>query len=78
MSRKYAYIKSERLNELLKKYFDEMWSKETTIDYNQYLKSILDSLGVTLSNPTSIKIASEKLGIPEKYLRDFLAQEAKN
>lgn len=77
LSRKYAYIKSERLNELLKKYFDEMWSKETTIDFNQYLKNVLDDLGTTKSDPTSIKIALERTGIPEDYLIRFLNQGTK-
>lgn len=76
LSRKYAYVKSERLNELLKKYFDEMWSKETTINFNQYLKNVLDDMGVT--DPDSTKRFTERTGIPEDYLNDFLDQEAKH
>lgn len=76
LSRKYAYIKSERLNGLLKKYFDEMWSNETTINFNQYLKNVLDDMGVTDSD--SIKRFSERTGIPEDYVNDFLDQETKH
>ena len=76
LSRKYAYIKSERLNGLLKKYFDEMWSNETTINFNQYLKNVLDDMSVTDSD--SIKRFSERTGIPEDYVNDFLDQETKH
>lgn len=78
LSRKYAYIKSERLNELLKKYFDEIWSKETTINFNQYLKNVLNDMGVKKPDSASIKRFSERTGIPEDYLNDFLDQETKH
>ena len=76
LSRKYANIKSERLNELLKKYFEELWSKETTLDFYQYLKIILDEFGTTEADPTSIKIFSDRTGIPIDFLKHFLHQEA--
>lgn len=53
-----------------------MWSKETTINFNQYLKNVLDDMGVTDSDST--KRFSERTGIPEDYLNDFLDRETKD
>lgn len=72
LSRKFAYIKSERLNKLLKGYFEKMWDQKNALTFEQFLQSTLDQLNITKGEPSSIKRASERLGIPEKYLKDFL------
>ena len=72
LSRKFAYIKSERLNKLLKTYFEEMWEQTNAMTFEQFLQSTLDKLNVTPNEPSSIKRASERLGIPERDLKKLL------
>lgn len=72
LSRKFAYIKSERLNKLLKGYFEKMWEQEGSLTFEQFLRDTLDKLNVTKDEPSSIKRASERLGIAERDLKEFL------
>lgn len=55
LSRKFAYIKSERLNKLLKGYFEGMWKQESSLTFEQFLQSTLEKLNVTKDKPSSIK-----------------------
>lgn len=68
LSRKFACIKSIRLNVLLKEQFTSLWLDESSLDFDQYLRSILDELKVDKDDILSIKKAAIRLNIPEAYI----------
>lgn len=70
-SRDFVKINSETLNKLLRTYFDELWRSEDSLNFEEYLKERLKSLGV-LRGHISIKKASKILDIPEDFLSGFV------
>lgn len=68
LSRKFACIKSIRLNVLLKEQFTSLWLDESSLDFDHYLLSILDELKVDKDDILSIKKAAIRLNIPERYI----------
>jgi len=70
LSRKFAIIKSERLNKLLTNEFNNIWNNEKTLTYEQYIKELMNNLNVT--GEESLRRCSDRLGIPEDDLKRFV------
>jgi len=76
LSKKYVILKSQRLCQLLMRYFNEIWDDEKTMDFNGYIRGLLCDLNVT-NDQSSLQRFSDRTGIPKSDLKDIMALQQK-
>lgn len=73
LSKKYAYIKSVKLNKILKKYFESMWKSNESMIFKDYILKILKDLCYE-DDESLIRIAN-RLQIPLGCLQHIIDEK---
>lgn len=74
LSQEYVHFYNRKVNELIKNYIDEQYNRDGTLTYTDFIFSRLVEMGVP-NKETTVKRASEILGIPESSLIEILDEK---